>query len=115
MMRWNSKIESSKYSGLGYSPRKVKEKTACKCFISSFLLARAFLSWFGQGASNKKIPDFIMLHKDDEILRAFLKGWEDGDGHWYSNGHEKTNQHFSGATISKTLGLQLHYSTCHSI
>ncbi|MHB1867669.1 MAG: hypothetical protein ACYCPP_01840 [Nitrososphaerales archaeon] len=92
---------------LGYSPRKVKENTACKCFISSFLLARAFRSWFGQGARNKKIPDFVMLHKDDEILRAFLKGWEDGDGHWYANEHEKTKQHFAGATFSKTLGLQL--------
>jgi DNA primase large subunit len=92
---------------LGYSPRKVREETVCKCFISSFLLARAFRAWFGHKAPNKKIPDFIMLHKNDEILRAFLKGWEDGDGYRYANKNENGKQHFSGATTSKVLGLQL--------
>jgi len=48
-----------------------------------------------------------MLNKNDEILQAFLKGWEEGDGYWFAEGHEKTEQHFSGATASKTLGLQL--------
>jgi Eukaryotic and archaeal DNA primase, large subunit/LAGLIDADG-like domain len=92
---------------LGYSPRRVQEKTATKCFISSFLLARSFKHWFGHGADRKKIPDFLMLHEDNEILRAFLKGWEDGDGYWRSEEGGETRLHFSGATISRTLGLQL--------
>jgi hypothetical protein len=92
---------------LGYSPRRVREVTSTKCVFSSLLLARAFREWFGEGAKNKKIPDFIMLHKNDEILRAFIKGWEDGGGHWYSKKSAKPMKHLAGATISKTLGLQL--------
>jgi MoaA/NifB/PqqE/SkfB family radical SAM enzyme len=49
---------------------------------------------------NKKIPDFILLHGDDSILKAFLEGWENGDG-YVKNGI------FKGSTVSKTLAIQL--------
>lgn len=48
--------------------------------VNSRVLARAFESWCGSGASNKKIPDFIMYHRNSSLLRAFLDGYASGDG-----------------------------------
>lgn len=92
---------------LGYSSRVRKEKKVRKYYLPSPQLSRAFRLWFGKGARNMKIPDFIMLHRDDDILRAFIKGWEDGNGYWYHNGEKTSKLHFVGATVSRTLGLQL--------
>jgi NADH-quinone oxidoreductase B subunit len=65
---------------LGYSPQtKVRETTTVVRFSSS-ILARAFREWCGHGAKNKKIPDFVLYHKDIAILKAFLRGYFDGDG-----------------------------------
>jgi len=43
-------------------------------------IAKAFEEWCGKGAKNKKIPKFILLHKDEKILKAFLHGYLAGDG-----------------------------------
>lgn len=85
---------------LGYSVSKTTRNNCTSCCLSSHVISRAFADWCGTGALNKKIPDFILLNKDDSILKAFLEGWEVGDG--YSK-----DGIFTGSTISKTLALQL--------
>lgn len=85
---------------LGYHVTKHADRNCMGCTLTSAILSRAFVEWCGKGALNKKIPDFILFNKDDKILRAFLKGWEEGDGYW-------KNDMFYGSTVSKTLALQL--------
>ncbi len=87
--------------GLGYSVSKTENRGCASCCLSSHVLSRAFAEWCGTGAPNKKIPDFILFNKDASILKAFLKGWEDGDGYW------ARNNLFVGSSVSKTLALQL--------
>lgn len=72
--------------------------------ISSRILARALPYWCGKGASNKRIPEFILLNKDLNLLRGFIDGYEKGDFcHVNRNGKEMV----VGATVSKILALQL--------
>ncbi len=85
---------------LGYSITKTEKNNCTTCCLSSHVLSRAFVEWCGKGALNKKIPDFILFNNDESILRAFLKGWEEGDGYWRGDD-------LIGSTISKTLALQL--------
>jgi hypothetical protein len=65
---------------LGYSPQIKKRETATVVRFSSAIMARALREWCGHGAENKRIPDFILYHKDLELLQAFLKGYLQGDG-----------------------------------
>jgi UDP-glucose 4-epimerase len=67
---------------------------------SSRPLARFLIESCGKGAYNKKMPDFILLHRNIELLKSFLEGYVAGDGH-------RTNRETSCTTISKTLALQL--------
>jgi len=48
----------------------------------SAVLGGTFYSWFGHLAPNKRIPDFLMYHKDLEIVGSFLDGYALGDGNW---------------------------------
>jgi predicted metal-dependent peptidase len=43
------------------------------------VLARAFKDWCGDGAKNKKVPEFILFNKNLGIVKAFLHGLADGD------------------------------------
>ena len=65
---------------MGYKARIQKCSTSAVVCIPSRLLSRAFRMWFGKGATNKQIPDFILFHKDIEILKSFLDGYVAGDG-----------------------------------
>lgn len=57
---------------------KVEDRTAFKYIFSNKELA-TFLSSFGQGAANKKIPGFVLdLHID--LLQHFVNGYLDSDG-----------------------------------
>jgi intein/homing endonuclease len=89
---------------LGFSPHVVKMgKTGVNVVFYSNVLARAFKAWCGENARNKRIPDFILLHKDLSIVKAFLDGLYDGDG---SKGKSYKNRKRVG-TASKILALQL--------
>jgi MoaA/NifB/PqqE/SkfB family radical SAM enzyme len=85
---------------LGYSVTKTEKNNCTTCCLSSHVISRALVEWCGKGALNKKMPDFILLNKDESVLRSFIKGWEEGDGHWDGDA-------FIGSTVSKTLALQL--------
>ncbi|MCC6049120.1 MAG: hypothetical protein LM580_00335 [Thermofilum sp.] len=58
---------------------------------------------FGDRAYNRHIPDFVLLHKDERVLRAFLQGYLDADGHRYGS----RGQRYEAVTVSKVLALQL--------
>lgn len=90
---------------LGYSPRTKRRKTATIVRFSSAILARALHDWCGHLAENKKIPDFILYHKDLDLLKSFLLGYVQGDG---STIADKRGPVFDRAdTTSRTLALQL--------
>jgi hypothetical protein len=70
--------------------------------VFSNSLGRALEKWCGKHAENKRVPEFILLHKDPSILDAFLRGYLAGDGH-----HDKKRNRYTLVTISKLLALQL--------
>lgn len=71
--------------------------------IASPILMRAFAHWFGRGAHEKRIPDWLLQHRDTEILRHFLAGYIAGDGTVYTKGR----QAIALDTASEKLALQL--------
>jgi NADH-quinone oxidoreductase B subunit len=65
---------------LGYHPQIMKRPTSTWVRFSSSILARALREWCGHLAENKKIPDFILCHKNANLLQSFLSGYLKGDG-----------------------------------
>jgi NADH-quinone oxidoreductase B subunit len=90
---------------LGYSPQTRQRETALVVRFSSSILARALREWCGHLAENKKIPDFILYHRQQSILRSFLKGYHLGDGNVTK---DKRGPIFDRAsTTSRILALQV--------
>ncbi len=86
---------------LGYSPCiSHSSQSAVKVSIKSRLLTRAFPEWCGHLAPNKKIPDFILMHKNDAIPKKFLEGYLIGDG------NKRDGMQFA-RSVSKLLMIQL--------
>lgn len=85
---------------LGYSPSVVEKEWATEIVVPSIILNKAFSMWCGQGAKNKQIPDFILLHKDLSLIEAFIDGYISGDGCIYKRNTQ-------AETVSKILALQL--------
>jgi hypothetical protein len=73
---------SKSFQTLGYSSCRLKRPTdgVERIFVTARVLARAFAEWCGKGATGKRIPDFILYHRNLELLRAFLDGYTAGDG-----------------------------------
>lgn len=89
-------------AALDYKAIERERRTAVQIEIHSALLSRAFRTWCGKGAANKRIPEFILLHARREILASFLEGYEAGDG--YEN---RERNYVETVTVSKILALQL--------
>jgi uncharacterized protein (TIGR00375 family) len=85
---------------LGYSFCVEKKKHAIDIVVPSMILNRAFSTWCGKGALHKKVPDFILLHKDLSLVKAFLDGYIAGDGCIYKGAAW-------AESVSKLLALQL--------
>lgn len=69
---------------LGYTARgkiHYSHDTSTEVSIGGPILARAFQKWCGSGAYNKKIPEFILFNENLNILKAYISGLCDGDGH----------------------------------
>ncbi len=62
-------------------------------------LARLFESLCGRGAHNKQVPP-PLLNAPVPVIRAFLEGYLEGDGH-------RTASHAAGLTVSERLALGL--------
>jgi intein/homing endonuclease len=67
---------------IGYKTRIYESKVSegMDVQISCTALARVFEEWFGKGALNKKIPDFI-FNATQDITIPFLNGLVNGDGY----------------------------------
>ncbi len=98
---------------LGYTSRTVMkpEQHRMRVILNSRILGRVFHEWFGRGAPNKRVPDFILYLSDISVVESFLDGYMAGDGSiGYSHAPsyrsaEKTV--VSAATVSRTLALQI--------
>ena len=90
---------------LGYKPIKREKETAIVIEFYSRILARTLKEWCGDKAINKRIPEFILYHKDLNIVKAFLRGYFDGDGSLTKS--HKDYYTISFSTVSKVLALQL--------
>jgi NADH-quinone oxidoreductase B subunit len=90
---------------LGYSPQIRERETALVVRFSSSILARALREWCGHLAENKKVPDFILHHRSEPLLRSFLSGYLKGDGSVTVDKRGPVFDHAS--TTSKVLVLQL--------
>ena len=73
--------------------------------VNSRVLARFFPTILGKGASNKRIPDVVLLNADVKILKAFLNGYHQGDGRTYTSSWGKSL--LDCTTVSRTLAFQL--------
>jgi NADH:ubiquinone oxidoreductase subunit B-like Fe-S oxidoreductase/intein/homing endonuclease len=90
---------------LGYHPQIVVRETSTWVRFSSSIMARALREWCGHLAENKRIPDFILYHKDEDLLKSFLDGYHRGDGNVTV---DKRGPVFDRAsTTSKVLALQI--------
>jgi len=85
---------------------KRKDEDCIEIVLSNAPLSRAFEKWCGKYAHNKQIPEFILLHKNEKIVKSFLDGFISGDGYISSNCLGKKNI-IHIVTTSKLLALQL--------
>jgi predicted metal-dependent peptidase len=83
---------------------KVFHTTSMNVMVCSRVLGKAFREWCGCGSHNKKIPDFILSHKDLRIVKAFLDGYYDGDGTMLD---KKGNRIAGTCNLSLALQVQL--------
>ncbi len=83
----------------------VPGERAVTAHLASVILCAFLPDVCGKGAHRKRIPDFILYHEDEGVLRAFLEGYMAGDGstEFTRAGYEIS----SFTTVSKTLALQL--------
>jgi NADH-quinone oxidoreductase B subunit len=92
-------------SSLGYSPQIRERETTLVVRFSSSILARALREWCGHLAENKKIPDFVLYHRNLRILTSFLKGYHGGDGNVTKDPRGPVFDRAS--TTSRILALQI--------
>jgi intein/homing endonuclease len=85
---------------IGYSPSKDRKATSTVVIIPSRILSRALAAWCGKGANHKRVPEFILLHKNASILKSFLEGYLSGDGYVAQDSSIMS-------TTSKVLALQV--------
>ena len=90
---------------LGYSPSVKARETGVNVRFSSSILARALRQWCGHLAENKRMPDFVLYHKDIEILKAFVAGYLEGDGN--DTVDSRGPEYERASSTSRTLALQL--------
>jgi len=101
-------VATLKSLGANASIRNVPNEQGILVYCDSTLLARAFLSWCGHLAPNKQIPDFVMYHKDIEIVKAFLDGYSVSDGGWgRNNSRNTTKNQLQISTTSRLLASQV--------
>lgn len=66
------------------------------------VIAAAFKSWCGDGSKNKKVPEFILMNADQNIVRAYLDGLTAGDG-WEQARNKQDNPTIGHGTHSRLL------------
>ena len=95
-------------SDMGYSPQfQQTAETYINIRLASKILARAFPKWFGRRAGEKRIPEFIMNHRDKNFISQFIKGYLEGDGCISHDNRRGNSTTIIANTRSKVLALQL--------
>jgi len=74
--------------------------------IYSQILLKALAKWFGERDDQKRIPDFILLHEDLDLIKAFLEGYEEGSNLRAQYDIDAKKSAYA-TTRSKILALQL--------
>lgn len=94
------------FKSLGYKTRVRPSKLskAVNVQVSCTALANMLIEWFGRGARNKRIPDFLFTAESDVII-PFLNGLIDGDGSIDCNG--QVSLHLSSRTLIEQVQLML--------
>lgn len=91
---------------LGYKVNIGKKYNNCiRVTVRAGIIAGALKDFCGYKSNNKKIPDFILYHKNPKILQSFLNGYMDGDGSNYKSYGNIIGK--EACTVSKLLALQL--------
>jgi len=94
-------------SKLGRSVCYTNKDGCVRVKITSKSLARWFHENFGQNALQKRIPDFLMFHPQENVLRAFIKAYFLGDGNVRTETTKKKFTTIVFSTVSKVLALQI--------
>jgi len=102
----NKVVKISKSLWRNPSIYKKKSENCIEITLSDAPLSRAFEKWCGKYAYNKQIPEFIILHKNEKIVKSFLDGFISGDGCISQNCLGRKNI-IHIVTTSKLLALQL--------
>ncbi len=90
------------------SVEDIRGEQSIRVDCGSTILGRTLPLWCGHLAPNKRIPDFILYHRDLKLLEAFLKGYSSGDGGWArNNANSVTKNQLQMVTTSRLLALQL--------
>ena len=79
------------------------EKHTCAVTLGATVFGRWLKEHCGDGAKNKRIPDVILRHGDEQIRTAFLEGLNDGDGYTSHRGTNGDIRTYSVGTSSKSL------------
>lgn len=80
--------------------------------IYSRNLAFNFKKWFGDGAKNKKFPEWVFELSNDKI-KSILKGYYDGDGYYRKNQQSCTT--VSNKLSNQIILLESIIGNCHSL
>jgi len=75
----------------------------------SLALGLALDEWCGRGAENNRVPEFLLYHRDLQLLESFLAGYMRGDGARQQKPHRTKNVRplIEGVTTSRTLAMQI--------
>ena len=95
---------------LGYAPFVKVRETGVNVRFSSSILARALRVWCGHLAENKKMPDFVLYHKDIEVLKSYMAGYLEGDGNGTVDPRGPEYDRASSTSRTLTMQLQLAYA-----
>ena len=87
---------------IGYQTQIAETRTTTNIIVCSSALANAIEAWCGHGAENKRIPQFILYHKDVGVLGNFISGYWAGDG-----SKSRCGRPCQAATVSQVLALQI--------
>ena len=93
-------------SKLRYRPRLSIRNNVAELKVHNSALARALDDWCGHRASKKKIPEFILLHREKSIAKAYLAGYLAGDGNRERNSSGDWNG-IAAVTVSRLLASQI--------
>jgi deoxycytidylate deaminase len=101
-------VETLRSLGATASVEDVPDEQSIRVDCCSSVLARTLPSWCGHLAPNKRIPDFILYHKAEELLEAFILGYSKGDGGWARNSAKSVAKNqLQMVTTSRLLAMQL--------